>query len=200
MTDTCQQVFLTTLAGHTCIIDTHLSETIGTFKRRVQEKVGVPAAQQRLVFGGRELAGDKRILSEYNFTSEPTVHLLLRLRGGTRTLFVMIQMPKQNSYLPVYAEGPDDSKDQAWKEILRNLYQQQIIQKLGPNHVFSFLASGRCQVMIKDIDEFVAGVLLALRVHPAVETLTLQYVRTESPVQSTMQIPKPVRKTASCGV
>ena len=137
MTDTCQQVFLTTLAGHTCIIDTRLSETIGTFKRRVQEKVGVPAAQQRLVFGGRELAGDKRILSDYNFTSEPTVHLLLRLRGGMRTLIVKIQFPKQINFLPVCAEGPDDSKDQAWKKILRNLYQQQIMQNFGPNHVLA---------------------------------------------------------------
>ncbi|KAJ5143181.1 uncharacterized protein N7515_001968 [Penicillium bovifimosum] len=42
---------------------------------------GYPPVQQRLIFGGKQMADDKTA-SEYNLEGGATLHLVLALRGG----------------------------------------------------------------------------------------------------------------------
>ena len=76
------QVFVKTLKGKTITIKAVPSMLVEIFKGRVRVKEGIPPNQQRLILAGRQLENG-RLLSVYNIHNESTVHLLLRLLGGS---------------------------------------------------------------------------------------------------------------------
>ena len=52
------------------------------FKAQIEEQEGIPVNQQRLVYAGKQLE-DSRPLRDYNVGRDSTVHLVLRLLGGS---------------------------------------------------------------------------------------------------------------------
>jgi ubiquitin C len=73
----CVQVSVKTLTGWATTLDVLPSDTVAFVKAMVQEKAGVPASQQRLVYAGK-LLQDWRSLAHYRVEGESTLFLVLK--------------------------------------------------------------------------------------------------------------------------
>lgn len=70
-----------TLTGKEIEIDIEPTDKVERIKERVEEKEGIPPAQQRLIFSGKQMNDDKTA-AEYKVTGGSVLHLVLALRGG----------------------------------------------------------------------------------------------------------------------
>jgi len=72
------QIFVKTLTGKNITLEVEPNDSIGAIKAMVQEKEGIAVEQQKLIFAGKELEGNKT-LSDYNIQKESTLHLIIKL-------------------------------------------------------------------------------------------------------------------------
>ncbi|KAG2539658.1 NEDD8-like [Panicum virgatum] len=69
------------LTGREIDVDVEPTDPVGRIKERVEEQEGIPPEQQRLIFGGKQLA-DGKTVRESNVTAGSIIHLVLAVRGG----------------------------------------------------------------------------------------------------------------------
>ena len=82
------QIFIATPSGRHALLEFVPSLPVRVLKHRINTIEGLeymPRHKMRLTYAGRELSDDRRRLSEYNVQDEATVHLSLRIAGGSET-------------------------------------------------------------------------------------------------------------------
>ena len=76
------QISVATEHGRCVPLFVEAHESIAMVKVKIQERTGIIAYQQRLTFAGKQLEGHKT-LSDYNVEEGASLHMVLRLRGGS---------------------------------------------------------------------------------------------------------------------
>lgn len=74
------EIFVKGLTGKTTTHYFEDQDTVDCVKAMIQERDGIPAAEQRLIYAGKQLE-DGRTMADYTIQDWATFHLVLRLRS-----------------------------------------------------------------------------------------------------------------------
>jgi len=80
------QIFVKLITGENITLEVESSDTVEAVKGKIEEKEGIPARIQRLVFGGNELQ-EGRTLADYDVKPGDTI-LLFPVNIGSIKFFV----------------------------------------------------------------------------------------------------------------
>jgi hypothetical protein len=58
------------------------TDTVESLKYKIAENENISPAQQKLVFAGKILNDDKKLLESYDIVENSVIHMIVALRGG----------------------------------------------------------------------------------------------------------------------
>ena len=87
-------------SGRSITMEVDSQDTIGNIKAKIQDREGVRPEEQRLLFHGKQLE-DEYTLNDYQIENSSTLHLVMRLKGGS------------NSFVETIAVGEGGSKEES---------------------------------------------------------------------------------------
>ena len=75
------QLFIRTLTGKMITIESEHSEKLSSIKQKIALKENISPDQFFLMFAGRKLLDDDKMVCDYQLEKESTLHFMLKLRG-----------------------------------------------------------------------------------------------------------------------
>jgi ubiquitin C len=88
------QVFVKTLTGKDMTLDVEPTMMVEHLKKQISATEGIQESDQRLIYGGKQLE-DGQTLQDYNVEPDSTIHLVLKLKGGTLEVEAPQEVPQE---------------------------------------------------------------------------------------------------------
>ncbi|VWU51870.1 ubiquitin-like protein nedd8 homologue, putative [Hepatocystis sp. ex Piliocolobus tephrosceles] len=76
------QILVKTLTGKRQSFNFEPNSSVYQIKMAIEEKEGIAAKQIRLIYSGKQMYDDMRLI-DYRIVPGSTIHMILQLRGGT---------------------------------------------------------------------------------------------------------------------